>query len=199
MPSTVTTREGATSSPVDPGVESNARLTAATGAMLLVLLAAEGLTLVSLDRFLRWHELIGVLVLPPIVLKLGATGYRFVRYYTGDEAYGRKGPPHWVLRLTAPGMVFVTVTLLASGLLLALVRDLSPWVLVVHKASFILWFGAMTIHVLGHVQETAKSGIADLQNFRDGALGKVVRWGAVLTSVASGAVLAALLASRFVR
>ena len=79
MPSTVTTREGATSSPVDPGVESNARLTAATGAVLLVLLAAEGLTLVSLDRFLRWHELIGVLVLPPIVLKLGATGYRFVR------------------------------------------------------------------------------------------------------------------------
>jgi uncharacterized BrkB/YihY/UPF0761 family membrane protein len=26
-----------------------------------------------------------------------------------------------------------------------------------HKASFVLWFGAMTVHVLGHVREAARS------------------------------------------
>jgi hypothetical protein len=26
----------------------------------------------------------------------------------------------------------------------------------VHKASFILWFGAMTVHVLGHILETVR-------------------------------------------
>ena len=181
----------------DAGVEANARLTASTGVVLLVLLAAEGVTLLSLGSLLRWHEIIGVLVIPPILLKLGTTGYRFVRYYTHDPRYRRKGPPHWVLRLTAPGMVALTVTLLVSGVLLGLDHHRRGVLFFVHKASFILWFAAMTVHVLGHVVESATVGLAD---WRPGAArlsGANVRRALLVGSLVAGGLLAAALASRF--
>jgi hypothetical protein len=46
------------------GPEQNARLTAITGAVLLVLLAIEGLTLLSLQSLIPWHIFVGVLVIP---------------------------------------------------------------------------------------------------------------------------------------
>jgi hypothetical protein len=44
---------------VKEGVEANGRLTAPTGAVLLVLLAAMGLTVLDVRRFLPEHFLIG--------------------------------------------------------------------------------------------------------------------------------------------
>jgi hypothetical protein len=35
------------------------------------------------------------------------------------------------------------------------------WLQFAHKASFVLWFGAMTIHVLGHALETPALAFAD--------------------------------------
>src|SRR5579863_2660040 len=67
----------------DEGVESNARLTAATAAVLLVLLAAEGVTILRIHALLTPHVVIGMLLVPPILLKIGSTGWRFVRYYRG--------------------------------------------------------------------------------------------------------------------
>ena len=185
-----------TTRPFRQGVEANARLTASTGAVLLVLLAAEGLTLLSLGSLLHWHELIGIMLIPPVLLKFGTTGYRFVRYYTGDEAYVRKGPPHWVLRLTAPGMVVLTIVVFASGLLLAFDRQHPQWMGIAHKASFILWFGAMTIHVLGHIRETATTGTADWLPRRSRVEGQVIRRGAVLASLAIGIASAGFLVAR---
>ena len=60
-----------------------------------------------------------MLIIPPVLLKLGSTGYRFFRYYAGEPRYRRKGPPHLILRLTAPVLVALTVVLLASGIWLA--------------------------------------------------------------------------------
>jgi hypothetical protein len=48
---------------------------------------------------------IGLLLIPPVAVKLGGTGYRFARYYGHDEPYVRKGPPPAFLRLLAPGVV----------------------------------------------------------------------------------------------
>jgi hypothetical protein len=154
-------------SPVDDGadtggVEGNARLTGLTAAVLLVLLAAEGFTLLSIHRLLTPHVFIGMLLLPPVALKMGSTGWRIVRYYTGSRAYREKGPPPLFLRLLGPAVVVLTTVVFASGVALLLVphadrREL----LFVHKASFVLWFGAMTLHVLGHVLDTAQLAPAD--------------------------------------
>jgi hypothetical protein len=76
------------------GPEGNARLTALTGAALLVLLAVEGITLLSLRTMLSWHIFVGLLVIPVVALKLGSTGYKIYRYYTRRADYVEAGPPH---------------------------------------------------------------------------------------------------------
>lgn len=59
------------------GSDGNARLTAAAGAMLIVLLAAEGLTLLGgVGRLIFPHVFSGLLIVPPILLKLASTGRR---------------------------------------------------------------------------------------------------------------------------
>lgn len=139
------------------GVESNARLTGTLAAVLLVLLAAEGLTILRVRDLITAHVFIGMLLVPPVALKIGSTTWRFARYYRGAPAYVRKGPPMILLRLLGPVVVVLTVVLFASGIaLIAVSGSVRDTLLFVHKASFVLWFGAMTIHVLGHLRETAR-------------------------------------------
>jgi hypothetical protein len=128
----------------------NERLTATVGAILLVLLAVEGVTILSIGQLLSFHIVVGLLIIPPVLLKLASTGYRFVRYYAGDRDYVAKGPPHLIMRLLAPLLVVATLTVLGSGVLLLVLgphnhRDL---VLGVHKASFVVWAGVFGLHVL---------------------------------------------------
>ena len=150
----------------DEGVSGNARLTAANAALLLVLLAIEGVTVLRVRALLSPHVFIGMVLVPPVLLKVASTGWRFIRYYGGAPAYRRKGPPPVLLRLLGPVVVVLTLVLFASGVGLLLVSK--PWLpllLKVHKASFILWFGAMTVHVLGHALETPALAVADLHKF----------------------------------
>ncbi len=135
--------------PQDP-TAGNERLTATTAVVLLMLLAAEGVTILSIRPLLSAHIVIGLLLIPPVALKLASTGYRFVRYYSGDPAYVAKGPPHLVMRLLAPLLAVSTLVVLGTGVGLLVLgperhRDL---LLGLHKASFIVWFVVMSIHVL---------------------------------------------------
>jgi hypothetical protein len=134
------------------GAEGNERLTVLTGAVLLVLLAAEGLTILRLDRLLTLHFFLGMLLLGPVVLKAGAVTYRFFRYYTGSAPYRRKGPPAPLLRLLGPVLMLLTACVFGSGVMLAIVGPAGrhPWT-TIHKGAFILWFGVMAIHVLAYV------------------------------------------------
>jgi hypothetical protein len=134
------------------GSDGNARLTAATGVVLLVLLAAEGLTLVfGVGSLLLPHIFIGLLLIPPILLKVGSTSWRMVAYYRRVEEYVRKGPPHVLLRiLIAPVLVAATVVLFVTGIAAALVGH-GGLLLGLHKTSFIVWGIAFGVHVLGHV------------------------------------------------
>jgi len=131
------------------GATGNERLTAMTGAVLLVLLLVEGLTLLRLGRLLTVHFFVGMMLLGPVALKAGSTIYRFTRYYTGHPEYRRKGPPAPLLRLLGPIIVLLTASIFGSGIMLAIdgPAGRGQW-LFIHKASFILWFGAMAIHVL---------------------------------------------------
>lgn len=144
-------------------VEGNARLTGLAAIVLLVLLAAEGVTVLRIGRLLSPHIFIGLLLVPLVVLKLGSTGYRFVRYYTADPDYRRAGPPSPVLRLAGPVVVLSTVVLFASGIELWLfgARFGLFWP-AAHKLSFVVWFCAMTIHVLGHWERAPRLALRDL-------------------------------------
>ncbi len=143
------------------GVAGNARLTGAIAAALLVLLAAEGATIPFIGTLLGPHIFIGMLLIPPVLLKLASTGYRFVRYYTGSPPYVKKGPPHLVLRLLAPGVVLTTLALFATGVALLLAGPPSETLKFAHKLSFIAWVTLMTLHVLGHVLEVPALALAD--------------------------------------
>ena len=77
------------------GTEGNEILTSATAAVLTVLLLAEGITILRMGGLVSVHMFIGLVLIPPVLLKLGSTGYRFVRYYTGARAYREKGPPRY--------------------------------------------------------------------------------------------------------
>jgi hypothetical protein len=180
------------------GVKSNARLTATTGAVLFVLLAAEGLTILRIRSLLSAHVFIGMLLVPPVLLKVGSTSYRFVRYYAGSPAYRRKGPPPALLRLLGPFVVALTLVVLASGIALLLVGPgLRSPMLFVHKASFVLWFGAVAVHVLGHLLETARLAPLDWarRTRRDVAGARARQW-AVAGSVAVGLPLGLLMLPR---
>ncbi|MBO0837509.1 MAG: hypothetical protein J2P28_18650 [Actinobacteria bacterium] len=145
-------------------VEGNARLTGLAAVVLLVLLAAEGFTVLRIGRLLSPHIFIGILLVPLVVLKLGSTGYRFVRYYTGDSDYRRAGPPSPLLRLVGPVVVLSTVVLFASGIELWLfgARFGLLWV-TAHKLGFVVWFCAMTVHVLGHLERAPRLALRDLR------------------------------------
>src|ERR1700722_19653051 len=87
------------------GTDGNEQLTAMTGAILIVLLAVIGVTILRMGQLISVHLFVGLLLLGPVALKVGSTGYRFVRYYTRDPAYRRKGPPETLLRVIAPIVV----------------------------------------------------------------------------------------------
>ena len=182
----------------DAGVESNARLTAMTAAVLLVLLAVEGVTVLRVHSLLWLHVLIGTALVPPVLLKIGSTGYRFVRYYRGSPAYRRKGPPPALLRVLGPVVVVTTLTLLGSGVALMFAGQSSRQeLLLLHKASFVLWFAAMVFHVLGHVLETARLAPRDwVDRAHADIFGARLRQWAVAASVAIGAPLGWLLMGR---
>jgi len=178
------------------GPEANARITALTGLVLLVLLAAEAVTILSINRFVFWHLAIGLVLVPVVALKLASTGWRFLRYYLGSDAYRRAGPPHPVLRALGPVLYLSTVALFASGIVLFLAGPGAPPALYwAHKASFVIWAAAIAIHVGSHVVRAIRFARRDATWRRRGHLPHArVRQGLVVLSVALGFVL--LLASR---
>ncbi len=175
------------------GVDGNTRLTSALGALLLVLLFVEGLTILQIGGLLTAHVFIGTLLIGPAVVKIASTSWRFARYYTGDQEYVRRGPPQIILRLIGPFVVILTLVVLGSGVgLVLLPTSQRSLMLLAHKASFVLWFGAMTIHVLGHLAETAKVAPQDwVSSARRQVSGASWRQWALVASLVVG-VLAAL-------
>jgi hypothetical protein len=110
----VTAVENAAPVQTHDGVEGNARLTSATGLVLLVLLAVEGYTILDVRGLITLHIFLGILLVGPVLLKIASTTHRFARYYLGAAEYVRKGPPHIVLRVIGP-LVTVSLVWLCLG------------------------------------------------------------------------------------
>ena len=81
---------------------------------------------------------------------------------------------------------------MVSGLLLVAPR-LRPPLLLLHKATFVLWFGGMAVHVLGHLVDTARFAPRDwMRRTRRDVTGAGPRQWALVSSVAAGALLGLL-------
>ena len=178
------------------GAEGNERLTAATGAVLLVLFAAEGFTILSIHQLMTVHFFLGMLLIGPVLLKAASVCYRFARYYMGATEYRRKGPPAPLLRLLGPVVVGTSLGVLGTGVMLAVDQSAAgPW-LFLHKACFVLWFGAMTIHVLAYVWRLPGLIGADLMGSpavartRQVLAGRGARWLLLAASILAGLVIA---------
>jgi hypothetical protein len=162
------------------GADGNERLTAATAAVLIVLLAALGVTILSIGPLIWWHVLLGMLLIPPVLLKLGSTGWRFIRYYGGADEYVGRGPPPLPLRLLAPLVVAATLAVFATGVALLAIGPGGGFVVGLHKASFVVWLAVTGVHVLAHVRRLLPSGPVPGGRLRLLLLGGTIVGGAVL-------------------
>jgi hypothetical protein len=164
------------------GPAGNETLTQSTAAVLTLLLIAEGVTVLNVGGLLALHMFLGLVLIPPVLLKIGSTSYRMVRYYTGARAYREKGPPALPLRMLAPVLVVATIGIFASGVAMLLAGHRSDLLLTVHKASFIVWGVVFVAHFLAYAPRVLRSLHSD--------------WGAARrTQVAGSSLRATLLAA----
>jgi hypothetical protein len=119
--------------------EANRRLTALNAVVLFV------------RPLFTWHLVLGMLLVPPIALKLGSTGWRFSRYYLRHPDYVAAGPPRFLLRITAPVVVLSTIGVFGTGVAMAVLGPRSQGLIGLHKASFVVWLVSTGLHVLAHL------------------------------------------------
>jgi hypothetical protein len=139
------------------GTAGNSLLTTATGALLLVLLAALGVTIVAVHPLIDEHLFLGMLLIGPLVLKLGSVGYRLTLFYAGNPRYRARGAPEAVMRVLAPLVVLSTLSVFASGVVLLLAGPSSRGLWnPIHKYSFIVWLAVWWGHVVVHLPDLPK-------------------------------------------
>ncbi|HLY85329.1 MAG TPA: hypothetical protein VKO84_02275 [Gaiellaceae bacterium] len=166
----------------NPG--GNEQLTALAGILLVVFLAVEGATLLNLQALLTVHVFVGMFLLPVVALKMGSTGWRMARYYLGREEYVRRGPPAWPLRIfVAPVVVASTLVLFGTGIYLLAVHEVQGTAVGLHKASFVVWFVATSIHVLARLLPLREA-------LRARHPGLVLRLGVVAVTLVAGTAVA---------
>lgn len=149
---------------VTPGVAANERLTASLGAVLFILLVAIAITVLYVQQLLLAHYIVGLLLIPPVALKLLSTGYRFARYYMRDRDYRLAGAPPLLLRFgVAPMLVLSTVAVFVTGLELWLVglRFGSVW-MTAHTVSAVVFVIAAGLHLIGHARRSAGAALEDV-------------------------------------
>jgi hypothetical protein len=168
----------------------NERLTAMTGAVLLVLFAAECLTLLNIGHYLTLHVFLGMLLLGPVSLKIGSTLWRFTRYYTRSAAYVRRGPPAPLQRVTGPFVILTTVAVLGSGIMLVVEGPGNgPWGRL-HHLAFFLWAFFMIIHWAWYVPKLPGMLAGRTDDARHLLAARTTRWLLLGGSLAAGLALA---------
>ena len=167
-----------------PNPGGNEQLTALAGVLLIVFLAVEGATLLNLRALLTVHAFVGMFLLPIVALKMGSTGWRMARYYLGGEEYVRGGPPAWPLRVfVAPVVVASTLVLFGTGVYLLATHEVHGTAVGLHKASFIVWLVATSVHVLARLVRLRDALRARYPGFAG-------RLGVVVVTLAAGAAVA---------
>ena len=176
-------------------VVGNERMTALAGAVLLVLILVELVSAAILRTLLSIHVFVGVLMAGPLVVKLGSTFSRFLRYYTGSPAFVRRGPPHLALRVLAPLLIATTLVVIGSGIGLVVTgpRSAGP-LLPLHGFSVLVWFPLIVVHVFAYIWRVPRLVADDWsKSSAEHAPGRERRFGMNLGALLAGAVAAILL------
>ena len=127
----------------------NETLTRSTAALLTVLLVAEGATVLDVGGMLNVHMFIGLVLIPPVLLKLASAELPMVARLHGGSGLPREGPPALPLRMLAPGARRRDVGIFTSGVALLALGHRSDVLLTLHKASFIVWGVVFAAHLPG--------------------------------------------------
>ena len=170
------------------GVLGNERLTALAGGILLALIVVELVTTARLRAFMAAHVVVGMLLAGPLVVKLGSTGYRFVRYYTRSSAYVRRGPPQLALRVLGPLLVATTLVVVGSGIgLMVTGPDHAGPLLPLHGFSVLVFIPLTALHLVAHILATPRL-VADDWRTASTALapGREIRMGVNLGALGLG-------------
>lgn len=168
----------------DEGVQANARISSLIGLVLLIMIAAQGVTILDMGALLPWHKAIGIALIPPVTVKLASTGWRLSRYYLGDVRYRQAGPPHPLLRALGPLVVLATALLLTTGLAGVLLKDAT--LLSIHTKTFWFWIGLVGLHLLAHVWGSLRLVVHDLRGATADVFHRRIRWGIVAGTLATG-------------
>jgi hypothetical protein len=187
-----------TDTPTVSGPAANARLTGWAGAALFVLLAVEGATILNLRRMLVVHVVVGLMLIGPLMVKLSSTGYRFLRYSTGERSYVAAGLPPIPLRLLAPVLIVATLFVLGTGVSLLFASPaVREAIVAVHRASFVAWFAVAAGHVLAYVWRIPRLIAADVAPSSGPAFRR--GWAARLATVTAALLVGVLLADLLVQ
>jgi hypothetical protein len=181
------------------GADGNEQLTAIIAVVLTVLLLVIGVTILRIGQLISIHLFIGLLLIGPVVAKLGSTGYRMIRYYARKPEYVRRGPPELYLRLSAPLLVLLTIAVFVSGVVLMFLgpADRGSWVSI-HKVTFFAWAAMFAIHFLGHLAEMPRALAGAVRRYGAGGTpGDSGRWITLAGALVAGAVLAIVLIPDF--
>jgi len=179
------------------GPAGNARLTAWLGLLLLIAFLVECVTLLRLGQLISVHIVVGVLLVALVIAKTATTGWRILRYYSGDPRYRSAGPPPLLLRLLGPAVVVGGLAVLGTGLALVALGDSAHHSLFVvgplrvdaitlHQAAIVLWLVVTVPHTVTRLVPAVQLTMARRRRISGGALRAV----ALASVVAAGAVTA---------
>ena len=169
---------------VNPG--GNERLTAAVGVLVLVPILVEiASILLGVHTFMSLHVFVGLSLIPPVLLKLASTGWRFARYYSRSRAYIAQGPPQLAMRLLAPVFVAATVVLFGSGVAMGLLHgNALQTARSLHGPASVSWLVLLGLHVLAYwrraLRSTAEDALPALRRPVRGTTARVYAIGAVV-------------------
>ena len=180
----------------DAPVEGNARMTVNVAVILLVLFGIQIATVViGVASHLTLHVVVGLLVVPPLLVKVASVSWRFIRYYQHDQAYRRQGPPPLVLRVLSPVLLVITLVLFVSGIVLLLAPRAfggpHGTMFYIHDFSFYVWMLLLLAHLAGHARDLRHLAVRDwARRTRAAVPGAMLRQAIVLASLAVGLALA---------
>ncbi|MBV9922593.1 MAG: hypothetical protein JOY78_17320 [Pseudonocardia sp.] len=174
------------------------------GLLLVVLIAAELITLLDVTGLMGWHVGVGIVLTAFTLVKAASTAWRIVRYYAGSRSYGLAGPPPLVLRVLGPLVILTALGVLGSGIALIAIgpgesRDSFLTVLGqpisalrIHQGFFVLFAVAVGLHILARLVPAVTMTITPGR--RRAAAAKPVPGGALRLAVVVATALASVIA-----
>jgi hypothetical protein len=169
-------------------------LTAVVGVLLLGPVVVElGTIVLGVHSFMSLHVFVGLALIPPVLLKLASTGWRFARYYSRQGAYLEHGAPQIAMRLLAPLFVAATVVLFSSGVAMGLLHGHALAVARrLHGPASVVWLVLFGIHALVYLRQALTSSSQEVIAAARSVPGRRGRGFVIATAVVSGLLIGAV-------